>query len=90
MPNYQFQTGFTKAITTAITIGEADLVTGFALIVASGTCTIQASGRFQNGASDAIVLSAGQSYVKTAAQGCFLKGYTITPTGTTNIDISQS
>ncbi len=89
MSNLSFETGFTKPLDAAITIEEADVVTAFTLIVLSGTCTILGAARFQGQASEEIELTAGMSYTKTASQGCFLKGYVITPTGITNIDISK-
>lgn len=83
-----FNEDYTGEITAETTIEAGDYVTGFTLLVVTGTCTVTGSKQFKGNNATPITLSAGQSYTRQASLKSFLKGYTITPSGgTTNLTV---
>lgn len=87
---YNDQTMYTAPITEAVTLEQSDNVTSFSLKVITGTCTILGAARFRGNASQAITLSAGDSYTETASPYSFLVGTVITPIGgTTNLILKK-
>jgi hypothetical protein len=77
---------YTKAITSAITINEADNVEQVSIYVVSGTCSVAGNFFFENDAPGPISLSAGQSLTLSGKAGAPIDGITLTPAGgTTNV-----
>lgn len=89
MSTIAYNKSWTSTLTTPLVINEDDNVVMFTILAVSGDCQIQGTGSFKGVASSAITIPEGQSFTVMASTGSFLDGYTITPAGSTIIDLRQ-